>query len=246
MRLRWFMTLKRKVKDSLKKTRAHTSKPKEQPMPNLVIYSTPADAQVHIQLDDGRSASGGQTTANGRDDAHILSMPGDAATQGSVLSVTKDGFQTFSNRGIYKPNNGTPEFVLDDVHLVTATTPPPPIPEPGPQPPDPSNPQAVINWVYEQGDFDLSTHDGCGQFTEACCTALHDYNNSMWGHIKKNPGQNQYVGPSGTGHAVDALQCLAGPFNGIWDIIHDSVSPNATPSFNHKGPADPALWYYPA
>ena len=64
-------------------------------------------------------------------------------------------------------------------------------------------------------------------------------NAQTWGHILKTPGQNQY-----NGHAVDALMCLAGPDNGIWDIVHDSVSPNASPQYIYKGPADPNLWYY--
>jgi hypothetical protein len=84
----------------------------------------------------------------------------------------------------------------------------------------------------------------CGAFTEAACAALHTEQSAAWGHIKKTPPQNLW-----NGHAVDAIQ-LAGGVNcapaGIYDIIHDSLAPTASPAFNHKGPADLSLWYFPA
>ena len=129
-------------------------------------------------------------------------------------------------------------FMLDDVRLVAADA--APIVEP-PKPTYPTGaPQDIINAVYQQGDFDLNTKDGCGKFTEACCDALHA-SDQMWGHIGKNPGQNQY-----NQHAVDALMLLAGDGCGIWDIILDSESPNAQPSYSYKGEPVSELWHYPA
>lgn len=84
------------------------------------------------------------------------------------------------------------------------------------------------------------TEEGCGRFTEACCAALHEIN-PQWGHIKKVGAQNQF-----NGHAVDAIQLLAGEQKGIYDIIVDSESPNAKPSFNRKGDPEPALFFFPA
>jgi hypothetical protein len=213
----------------------------------LYIYAKPGDTVVELLLDNGARLTAGTTSANGRDDAHCLQLPSGVSGQGGVLSVAAPGRVSQRVRGIALPSDGGAAlFVFDDFGELAAP-PPPPEPEPlPPGPPDPENPEAIIHWVYETGGYNLATHDGCGQFTEGCCAALHDYNNATFGHILKNPGQNQYVGPSGKGHAVDALQCLGGPCAGIWDIVHDSVSPNATPAWNYKGPADPALWYYPA
>jgi len=36
-----------------------------------------------------------------------------------------------------------------------------------------------------------------------------------------------------------------GTVPGIYDIIRDSVSPNATPVFNYVEPPNPELWFYP-
>jgi hypothetical protein len=66
----------------------------------------------------------------------------------------------------------------------------------------------------------------------------------MWGHVAKNPGQNQYHQ-----HAVDAVMLLANAGNtgaGIYDIIYSSASPEAKPAFNYAGPPDYNLWLYPA
>jgi hypothetical protein len=211
-------------------------------MADLYIYSTPPEATVELALDDGRVLHGEPCTANGRSDAHRLTFDASTQTQGSVLRATCDGYAPFENRGIFDPSG--PRFGLDDIRLTAiASSPTPPTPEPTPPPSTLDDKEAVIHAVYDTGDHDLSTHDGCGQFTEACCEALRASSvpsPTMWGHILKNPGQNQYEG-----HAVDALMCLAGPDNGIWDIVHDSVAPNASPQCIYKGPPDPALWYYP-
>jgi len=38
---------------------------------------------------------------------------------------------------------------------------------------------------------------------------------------------------------------LAGPGNGIFDIIQSSVSPEAKPQYIRQGDPDPDLWYQP-
>jgi hypothetical protein len=86
--------------------------------------------------------------------------------------------------------------------------------------------------------------EGCGAFTEAACAALNEQHSADWGHIKKDPAQNQY-----NGHAVDAimLRATAGVTTpGIYDIIMSTESPDALPAWSYKGPPDLALWYYPA
>jgi hypothetical protein len=214
--------------------------PEEAPVADLYIYTTPAEARVALALDDGRTIAGIPGEANGRADAHRLELPAGVNGQGAVLTVAADGYVTFSNRGILNPDR--PCFELDDVRLVAEGVAPVP-PEP-PRPPDPyADPAAIIQAVYEQGNYNLATAAGCGLFTEAACEALHREMSILWGHIKKNPGQNQF-----NGHAVDAVMLLAAAgttVSGGYDIVQDSVSINAAPCFHYAGPADGELWYWP-
>lgn len=200
-------------------------------MPDLFIYTTPAEASVRLTLDSGAVLDGEPCVANGRQDAHRLAVPPDTPAQGGLLRVSCAGKTPFEGRGIVR---GT-EFVFDDVHLADAAV----EPEPPPVFPYPTGtPEEIIVQVYDQGDHDLETKQGCGEFVEDCCDALHA-SDPMWGHIKKTGAQNQW-----NGHAVDALMLAAGEACGIYDIIHDSESPNATPSYTYKGAPDLSLWYY--
>jgi hypothetical protein len=203
----------------------------------LYQYPTPIDASVQVTLDNGMVITGQRGMFQGRD-GYCVQIPATVTTtQGAVLQITHPAKQSFQNRGLLIPSsNGPALFCLDDVTLADSHA---PVPEPPPI--YQGSPQEIVNQVYQQGDFDLSTKDGCGQFTEACCTALHDSHSDHWGHIKKTGAQNQY-----NGHAVDALMLLSGADAGIWDIIYDSESPNAQPSWSYKGAPDPSLWYYPA
>ena len=103
-------------------------------------------------------------------------------------------------------------------------------PAPPPLPPEtPMTPNHVdtIQSVYAEGGFDLTTHAGCGLFTEACARALHQ-RDPRWGHLLKYPGQNQF-----RGHAVDAvLYRHEGEGNGVAvDIISSNATPEAAPNW---------------
>lgn len=83
--------------------------------------------------------------------------------------------------------------------------------------------------------------NGRGAFTEAAVTAMHDVD-ARWGHIKKNPGQNQY-----NGHAVDAV-VYKNP-DGVTGEIFDIVSGGAGKIqwvFDSRDAAGLSKWYYPA
>jgi hypothetical protein len=206
----------------------------------LTIYAKPSGTVVQLTLDSGQVLTATTTTASGRDDAHVLPLPDSTRGQGSVLTVMCDGHQPQTVRGILHPNDddGPALFQFDDFGALAVTTVTPPTPEPPPTT-GTDDPEAIIQAVYARDDHDLSTHDGCGQFTEACCDQLHTDASQWWGHIRKTAGQNQY-----NGHAVDALMLASGEGAGIYDIIHDSVSPTATPQYIYKGPPDLTLWYY--
>lgn len=209
-------------------------------MADLVIFSTPKEATITLTCDNGVVVQGVSVSLGGREDAHVLSIPFSTGGMGAHMRLICQGYVTVEHRGILISEDGIATYTVDDIRM----TPTPVTPGPEPPPVDPTypkDPEGIINYVFAIGSYDLSTHEGCGKFTEDCCEALHDHHNNTWGHIRKNPGQNQY-----NGHAVDAVQQAAGPGNGIYDIIHDSISTSATPSFNYKGEPDLTLWYYPA
>ena len=83
----------------------------------------------------------------------------------------------------------------------------------------------IIKTVYGDGSaWDLTTHEGSGDFTNACVLALP----GEWGHFMKHPGQTQH-----NGHAVDAIAYLSPTplYNGKYvqdvDIIGSSGSTDA-------------------
>lgn len=206
-------------------------------MSDVYFYSTPKDSRVELTLDSGTTYVGEKCVANGRDDANRFKLPDGTNIQGTVLRVTCSGYVAREDRGILRPDLSG--FLLDDIRLT-------PVPEPAPVPkPDPNaDPKSIIDAVFNLDEHDLETKEGCGEFTHDCCLNLHSQQSGMWGHIRKSGAQNQW-----DGHAVDALMLLAkagATDAGIYDIIHDSESANATTSFNWKGPADPNLWMDPA
>jgi len=210
----------------------------------LYIYSTPKEADVSLTLDTGVVLAGTACSANGRDDAHLIQLPAGTTGQGGLLRVTCDGYWSIEHRGLVCPSDtGPATFMLDDVHLTEQSGVAPPVPPAGK--PDPNaDPFAIIKAVYEQGDYDLSTKEGCGTYTEAACMAIHGQHSLGWGHISKFEGQNQW-----NGHAVDAIMLLKSTPNtnaGIYDIILSTESPEAEPAWSYKGPPDSELWYYPA
>lgn len=205
------------------------------------VFTNPPNAVCQLIHDTGWSGVSIPAMHPSGRQGQVFDIPDTVPNaNGANLVISAEGKMSLSLRGLLTYMDEFAYMQCDDFSLLDIPqTIPPEVPL---EPTAPGNsPQEIIKWVYNSVSYDLSTHDGCGQFTEACCEELHKQNSEMWGHIRKNPGQNQY-----NTHAVDALQCLGGTYYGIWDIIHDSVSPNAKPAFNHKGDADPSLYCYPA
>lgn len=200
----------------------------------LYIYTTPPDSTVTLALDLGGLLTGVPGTYNGRDDGHLIQLPASTTPQGAWLTVEHDGYLAFENRG-YVTVGEEAFFNCNDVHLLEAAASPEPPPVLG------STPLEIINAVHATGAYNLGTKMGCGMFTEECCRQLALAFGPMWGHIAKSPGQNQY-----NNHAVDALYALYGSDTGVWDIIQNSVSSNATPAFNSVGDGNPEEWRPPS
>jgi hypothetical protein len=210
------------------------------------IFPDPLDARCTLHHDSGFVGTGTPNTdPSGRPGQFITIPDGVPDENGAELTVEKEGYIGMSVRGfLILRTDGVARLQVDDFNLVPADVVVDP-PDPGTEQPNPNaNPLDILNHVLNSGSFNLATASGCGLFMEAGCKELHEKMHPAWGHIKKNPGQNQF-----NGHAVDAIMLLVpsgGTAPGIYDCIQDSASPNAKLVFNYAGPVDNALWYYPA
>lgn len=100
--------------------------------------------------------------------------------------------------------------------------------------------QSVFNrkhWNLDEANEDAP--DGRGQFTEDCVKAMHD-KDARFGHIDKNPGQNQYHG-----HAVDAIDFKND--DGETGEVYDIVTGAGKLTWGFKGRSTGALdkWRFP-
>lgn len=91
--------------------------------------------------------------------------------------------------------------------------------------PEPPDRRALVERVFAQGNFNLQTKQGCGEFTEACLVALDAADPGEWKHLKKSGGQNQWKG-----HAVDGG--VHAPTGYFVDMIGSSESPDAEPTWH--------------
>lgn len=98
---------------------------------------------------------------------------------------------------------------------------------------------ASKTWHLSNGDaYDQTQPDGRGAFTEAAVAALHAADD-RFGHVKKNPGQNQY-----NGHAVDAIDWKNpdGVTAEVYDILDGSG--NLQWGFQGRDANALSLWYF--
>jgi hypothetical protein len=210
----------------------------------FAFYPDPTSAVVTVSPDaGGKFASVPYTDpATGRAGQCCYIADGTPNEQGASLDITADGYTPDHSRGflMLDPTKMIARFQLDDRQLTASAA-----PAPGPTPPSgPPNPFDIIMNVFNTTQPALWTLEGCGKFTEDCCDALHAQSSPAWGHVDKEPGQNQYHG-----HAVDAVMLamnIPGTAAGIYDIIFSSVSSEAKPVFNFAGPAELDKWIYPA
>lgn len=101
---------------------------------------------------------------------------------------------------------------------------------------------AVVESVERSGSWRLDEMyedepDGRGAFIEAVVNQLRGMD-ARWGHVRKNPGQNQY-----NGHAVDAInfKCDDETTAEIYDIVGGGGTP--TWGYVNRSAANRKLWY---
>lgn len=63
-------------------------------------------------------------------------------------------------------------------------------------------------WGISHFQFDLTTNEGCGKYTETWVKYAQNHGYSLVGHLRKNPSQTQY-----NGHANDAFLYADGSDN---------------------------------
>lgn len=218
----------------------------------LIIFPDPLTSNGVLELGNGiKLNSHPAVHETGRKGIGFTIPNGSPNGNGSGLTLFAAGRITLMMRAVlwlrtnddYYPWMGNQQaaFAIDDFTLPLA--PITPIPTPNPQPNPDIEPIDIINKVNADNDFDLTTKEGCGLFTEECCRQLHNIHSTSWGHVKKTGAQNQY-----NGHAVDAIMLKNSMPNcdkAIYDIIVNSEAPGATPALNFSSNVNESLWYYP-
>lgn len=122
------------------------------------------------------------------------------------------------------------DALTDDV-LEPPVIEPPPIdpPEPPMSVPYEFDVVQAVNAAYPHL-LQQNTGASCGEFTERVVWELAK-TDDKWGHVGKNPGQNQH-----NGHAIDAVMYRSDIPDNVVDIINSSGDGNpTTPSWQEKG-----------
>jgi hypothetical protein len=221
-------------------------------VPKYLIFPDPLDSKCELTIGNGQKLVAIPDTHSGGRKGQSFTLPSNTPQgNGAHLVITAKNKVTLDQNGILWydddvvdipfPEGGACLFT-DDFRLQNSSTNNIPVP---PNNTDPNkDPFQIIMNTFDPIKHDLTTHDGCGKFTEDCCKALHEQHFSSWGHVKKTGAQEQY-----NGHAIDAVQILMSLTNapaGIYDIIRGSQAPSAKPQFIRVDNANQNLWYYPA
>lgn len=108
----------------------------------------------------------------------------------------------------------------------------------------------IVEQVYRSGSYDLTTLEGCGAFTRACAGPVHDADPRIV-MLKKSAGRTHVVDSKGRRHAADALLLVENGKGVSIDIVGNSRTPKATPSWTVDKYADGAnkgqiAWRYTA
>ena len=90
--------------------------------------------------------------------------------------------------------------------------------------------KAIIEQVYGDGSYDLSTLEGCGAFTRACSVRVYA-EDPRFVMLKKSAGRTHVVDAKGRRHAADALLFLENGEGTSIDIIGKSRTADAKPSW---------------
>jgi hypothetical protein len=88
----------------------------------------------------------------------------------------------------------------------------------------------IIEQVYRDGTYDLTTLEGCGVFTRACSVRVYA-EDPRFVMLKKSAGRTHVVDGKDRRHAADALLFLENGKGTSVDIIGNSRTPQAKPAW---------------
>lgn len=88
----------------------------------------------------------------------------------------------------------------------------------------------LIEQVYREGTYDLSSLEGCGVFTRDCAVRLYA-EDPRFVMLKKSAGRTHVVDSKGRRHAADAVLFLENGKGTSVDIIGSSRTPQAKPAW---------------
>ena len=92
------------------------------------------------------------------------------------------------------------------------------------------NLKSIVLAVHARGGWDLTTLAGCGAFTRACAVELHKADTRIV-MLKKSAGRTHVVDSTGRRHAADAVLFLDAGKGTSVDLIGNSRTPRAKPSW---------------
>jgi hypothetical protein len=98
------------------------------------------------------------------------------------------------------------------------------------------NHRKIIEAVFYSRDWDIGSHEGLRDYTEAAVTALHAHDPN-WGHLRKNPGQTQIDG-RGEDSALYRVPEANGKLRAV-DFLIDAQLSTARPAWQ----PDPEPYY---
>jgi hypothetical protein len=90
--------------------------------------------------------------------------------------------------------------------------------------------KAIVEQVYRDGTYDLSTLEGCGAYTRDCCVMLHA-EDPRFVMLKKSAGRTHVVDAKGRRHGADAVLFLDQGKGTSVDIVGKSRTPEAVPAW---------------
>lgn len=105
------------------------------------------------------------------------------------------------------------------------------------------NYRQIVDQVYATGQFNLTTLQGCGNFTRAVAVPVHKAD-ARFVMLKKKASRTHVVDNKGRLHGADVLLFVDGAKAIAIDIIGSSASPDAKPSWGpEKDPKTKQLIY---
>jgi hypothetical protein len=88
----------------------------------------------------------------------------------------------------------------------------------------------IVEQVFRDGTYDLSTLEGCGAYTRDCCVMLHA-EDPRFVMLKKSAGRTHVVDAKGRRHGADAVLFLDQGKGTSVDIVGKSRTPEAVPAW---------------